>query len=369
MQAVVTGANGHIGSRIVRRLLEAGHAVRCLVRPNSNMRSLEPVVRHVELRRGDILDPESLRQVLEGGTHLFHTATFFSHDLRHSREILRTAVDGTRHVLRAAAEAASYERIVYTSSAVTMGSSTAPEEVRDESFHAEGEMEIYRRAKIEAEKLAFSLARELQLPLVAVNPTVVLGPGDHRPTPSNHLVIRSIEKGNRIFWRGGRNLVDVDDVAIGHLLASARGRIGERYLLAGDNLTIRDTANILARLSGAGAPRFEVSGSTLWTLGLALEILAVLKHTTPTATRAQAVAACGRFMYYDSQRAISELGYSWRKGEEVLARAVAWFLTTEHVKSTRRASARGFFQAVIGDDPEAVLERRAPVLGFAAPTN
>ncbi len=368
MKALVTGANGHIGSRLVRRLLEEGHEVRVMVRVHSDLRSLDGLLPQVELVRGDLLDPSSLAPAVAGRTHLFHTATLFSHDRALAAQIYSTAVDGTRNLLDAAARAGSIERVVHTSSCATLGSSRSPAEVRDETYRAdETENEPYRRAKIDAEALAFARAAELELPLVVVNPAVVLGPGDYRPTPSNATIVRFIRKASPIYWAGGRSHVDVDDVAEGHLLAALRGRPGERYILAGENQTIREFASILFRLTGFGRPQVELGAFGLGAIGLALELSARLRGRPPSATRAQAAAACGRYMYFTSAKAERELGYCSRRGEEVLVRAVAWFLTTDLLPAARCKRARAFFECVVGAQPEEVLSRKTAILGFSLP--
>jgi dihydroflavonol-4-reductase len=368
MKAIVTGANGHIGSRLVRRLVDEGHEVRALVRAQSDLRSLDGLDSAIEMVRGDVLDPESLVAAMRDRTHLFHTATLFSHDLVVADQIHRTAVEGTRNVLLAAARAGTIERVVHTSSCVTLGSSRSPDEVRDESCSAaEGEDEPYRRAKIDAERLAFATAAELGLPLVVVNPAVVLGPGDHRPTPSNGIIVRFVRQASPIYWAGGRSHVDVDDVAEGQLRAALRGRAGERYILAGENQTIQEFASILFRLTGLGRPQVELGGLGLGCIGLTLELAARLRGRTPGVTRTQAAAAYSRYMYFSSAKAERELGYHGRRGEEVLVRAVAWFLTTGLLPPARSQRARAFFQCVVGAPPEEVLSQRTAILGFAIP--
>ena len=355
MRALVTGANGHIGSRIVRQLLEQGHEVRGLVRVGSDLRSLSAVEEQIDLRVGDLLDKPSLRSALRGCTHLFHTATRFSHQPSEAAQIHASAVEGTGNLLREAAAAGTFERIVHTSSCATIGSSRSPTALLDESHHAGRPVEVYRRAKVESEALALSLAGELELPLVVVNPAVVLGPGDHRPTPSNRVVLRYLQRGGWIYWRGGRSHVDADDLARGHLLAAERGRVGERYILGGRNITIYEAANILSKLTGSAAPRLRIGRGPMWALALALEGKAWIGGGAPAATRAQALAACGRFMYYSSAKAENELGYTSRDADEVFVRAVAWFLVSGLAPPERRERTRAFFQAVVGDPPEATL--------------
>ncbi len=365
MKAIVTGANGHIGSRIVRLLVEAGHDVRALVRVESDRRSLAGVEARVDVRIGDLLDRDSLRSAMKGRTHLFHTATRFSHRSREAEEIRRTAVDGTENVLRAAASAGTLERVVHTSSCATIGSSARSGEIRDESDLAGNEVEIYRQGKIAAEGVAMRLAGELGLGLVIVNPAVVLGPGDFRPTPSSAVVLRALQGGSWLYWPGGRSHVDVEDVARGHLLAAERGREGERYILAGENITIRRAGTILSKLTGTPYPKLRLGRGAMWVLGLVSEVAGLLSAAPPRATRAQANAACGRYMYYSSEKAERELGYTARPAEEVFVRAVAWFLCNEIAAIRGIARARVFFEAVVGDPPEAALAPSFYLRGIA----
>ena len=356
MKVVVTGANGHIGSRIVRQLVASGHPVRGLVRAGADLRSLDGVGEGLERVVGDVLEPDSLIPLLANATLVFHTAAVFSHQLGESDGITRTAVEGTENVLRAASRVPSIERVVHTSSCAAIGNTRSCDEVRDESpQEVEDGDEVYRRAKIDSEELAFGLGRELSLPVVVVNPAVVLGPGDHRPTPSSGIIERFLVKGSPIYWNGGRSHVDVDDVAQGHILAAERGRGGERYILAGENVTIHESCRLMSDLTGLAPPRLRVGRAPLWGGGAGLEVLAKLTGTNPIATREQALAALDRFMYYDSSKAVRELGYSFRPAAEVFRRAVAWILTTELVDEPRRSTVRAHFERVVAQTPEMLI--------------
>jgi dihydroflavonol-4-reductase len=322
MTTLVTGASGHIGAHVVRHLLSQGRAVRALVRSTSNLQGLEGL--DVELVRGDVLDRASLRSALKGCSALYHLAAVVAEWTHDPEVIYKTAIDGTANILHAVANASGIARIIYTSSVATVGMSPSPHDLRNESHDNTEDHTHYAIAKTRAERLAQELAQYYRLPLVIVNPAVVLGPHDYRPTPSTQIVVRYLKYHLPIYLDAGANIVHVDDVARGHLLAEQHGRIGRRYILGGTNLTLRELLSTLAQLVGRRPPRIEVGWRTLSVMGWSAELLARLRGRSPLFTRARARSVIGRYGFYDASRAQRELGYTSRPVRETLADTVQW---------------------------------------------
>ena len=187
MTTLVTGASGHIGAHVVRHLLAQGRAVRALVRPTSSLIGLEGL--DIELVRGDVLDRSSLQSALKGCSALYHLAAVVSEWMHDPSVIHKTAIDGTANILHAVANTSGIERIVYTSSVAAVGLSRSPRELRNESHYNTEDLTHYSVAKTRAERLAKEFTDKFQLPLVIVNPAVVLGPYDYRPTPATQIIV------------------------------------------------------------------------------------------------------------------------------------------------------------------------------------
>jgi dihydroflavonol-4-reductase len=322
MTTLVTGASGHIGAHVVRHLLAQGRAVRALVRPTSNLKGLEGL--DVELARGDVLDRSALFSALKGCSAVYHLAAVVAEWTHDPEVIYNTAIDGTANVLSAAANTSGITGIVYTSSVASIGMSSSPHDFRNESHDNTEDHTHYAIAKTRAEQLAKELAAHYGLPLVIVNPAVVLGPYDYRPTPATQIVVRYLKYRLPIYLDAGANIVHVDDVARGHLLAEQRGQSGRRYILSGTNLTLWELFSTLAQLVGRRPPRLEVGWRTLSVLGWGAEHLARLQGKSPLFTRARARSVVGRYAFYDASRAQRELGYTSRPVRQTLADTVQW---------------------------------------------
>jgi dihydroflavonol-4-reductase len=322
MTTLVTGASGHIGAHIVRHLLAQGRAVRALVRPTSNLRGLEGL--EVELVRGDVLDRASLAAALKGCVAVYHLAAVVAEWTHDPAIIYKTAVDGTANMLHAVANTSGIQRLVYTSSVAAVGLSRSPHELRHEAHYNTEDTTHYAVAKTHAERLAQEIAQQQGLPLVIVNPVVVLGPLDYRPTPATQIVVRVLRHRLPIYVAGGANIVHADDAARGHLLAEAHGRIGERYILGGENLTIQALFRMIEDVVGRHTPRVKVGRRILSALGWGAEAMARLRGQPPLFTRARALSLVGRYAFYDGSKAQRELGYTARSARQTLADAVQW---------------------------------------------
>src|SRR5690606_7858692 len=235
---LVTGASGHLGSNLVRRLLERGEHVRAMVRRPEHRGDL-PRHERLELVAGDLLDPRSLRAAVEGCDRVYHVTAIYALWTPTPGVILDTALRGTTNMFDAIVQSGGVRRLVFTSSAIAVGFSSDPEALLTERDWNDGRgQDEYNRAKIESERLAHRLAKEHGIDMVVVNPALIVGPGDHKPTPSNRLVLDYIHGAVPVSYRGGLSVVHVDDVCQGHLAAMERGKAGERYLLGGENLTM-----------------------------------------------------------------------------------------------------------------------------------
>jgi dihydroflavonol-4-reductase len=322
MTTLVTGASGHIGAHVVRQLLAQGRAVRALVRSTSNLKGLEGL--DIELVRGDVLDRASLAAALKGCAVVYHLAAVVAEWTHDPAIIYQTAIDGTANMLHAAAKTSGITRLIYTSSVAAVGMSHSPDEQRHEAHYNIEDTTHYAVAKTRAERLAQEIAFQQGLPLIIVNPVVVLGPLDYRPTPATQVVVRVLRYRLPIYVAGGTNIVHAADAARGHLLAEAHGRIGERYILSGENLTIQELFRMVDDVVGRRTPRLEVGRRTLRSLGWGAEVMARLLGKPPLVTRARALSMVGRYGFYDATKAQRELGYTARAARETLTDAVQW---------------------------------------------
>ena len=324
MRALVTGASGFVGSAVARALLAAGHEVRVVVRKTSTLANIADL--SVERVEGDLLEPASLRGIMAGCDALFHVAADYRLWVPDREAMFRANVEGTRALMEEALTA-GVGRVVYTSSVATLGS--VPGGVADERTPVRYSDMIgpYKQSKFRAEEEVHRLIR-LGLPAVIVNPSTPVGPRDIKPTPTGRLVRDAARGRIPAYVDTGLNIVHVDDVALGHLLAYAHGRIGERYILGGDNLTLAAILTLIADIAGRRPPSVRLSRHWLWPVALASQAYArVRKSATPLVTWDE-LRMASKYMFFDSAKARAELGYHPRPAEAALADAVAWFLAT-----------------------------------------
>ncbi len=269
MTCLVTGATGFIGSAVARALLERGEAVRVLARPESDRRNIEGLA--VEVAEGDLRDKASLERACHGCRALFHVAADYRLWVPEPDEIYAANVDGTRALMEAAGEA-GVMRIVYTSSVATLGlkrdaspaDETTPVSLDDMIGH-------YKRSKFLAEAAVRRLVAEAGLPAVIVNPSTPVGPRDIKPTPTGRMIVEAARGRMPAFVDTGLNVVHVADVAAGHLAAFKRGRIGERYILGGENMALGQILAAIARRCGRRAPRLRLPHGLVLQLAYASE--------------------------------------------------------------------------------------------------
>jgi dihydroflavonol-4-reductase len=319
---LVTGGTGFVGGALVRRLAAAGGGVRVLARPGGNRRLLEGLP--IDVVEGDLGDDASLRRALHGCRRVFHVAalyTLWEPDRRHFYEV---NVEGTRRLLRAAAEA-GVSRVVYTSTVGALGIPADGRPGTEETPVSLADMVgDYKRSKFLAEEVAREFARG-GLPVVIVNPSTPVGPGDLKPTPTGQMIVDFLRGRMWAYVDTGLNLVDVEDVAAGHLLAAERGRIGERYILGGQDLALPEIFAVLGRLSGIRPPRLRLPVGAVLPLACCAEWAAERLTGRPPLLAADAVRMARKRMFFDSGKAVRELALPQSPVEEALARAVHWF--------------------------------------------
>jgi dihydroflavonol-4-reductase len=317
----VTGASGFIGSALIEALLAEPARIRAVTRPAS---SRAPTANdRVEIVAADIRDKKAVTLAMRGARFLFHVAADYRLWAPNPREIIETNVEGTRAVMEAAA-AAGVERIVYTSSVATLRPRTdgAPADERALIGGADA-IGAYKRSKILAERfVADQIAKGL--PAVVVNPSTPLGPRDSRPTPTGRIVLEAAQGRMPAYVDTGLNLVHVDDVAAGHIAALKSGKIGERYILGGDDVLLGDMLADIAELTGRRPPRLKLPRAPLYPFALIVETAARISGREPFLTL-DGLRMAQRRMFFSSAKAERELAYRHRPYREALRDALDWF--------------------------------------------
>jgi dihydroflavonol-4-reductase len=324
---LVTGANGFLGSAVVRALLADGSAVRALVRVGSDRRNLEGL--SIEIATGDLVDRDSVRAAVAGCSAVFHVAADYRLWVVDPKPMYRANVDGSLNVLEEAV-AAGVPRMVYTSSVAVLGinrdrtpaDETTPVGLSDMVGH-------YKRSKYLAEQAVRARAAELKYPLVTVNPSTPIGPRDIRPTPTGRILLDAAAGRMPAFVDTGLNLVHVDDVAHGHLLALERGTPGERYVLGGEDFTLQRILTLVAEHVGRRASTIRLPHWFVYPIAIAAEGIAKVTRKEPRVTL-DGVRMSTKHMYFSSRKAERELGYRWRDPRLAIAAAVEWFKQNDY---------------------------------------
>jgi dihydroflavonol-4-reductase len=321
MKALVTGATGFVGAAVARSLLGAQWQVRVLARPGSDRRNLKSL--DVEVSEGDLADSNSLERAAQGCDGLFHVAADYRLGARDPAELYRSNVEGTRNVL-SAAHRAGVQRIVYTSSVATIGipaDGTPGDEQSPNSL--ENMIGHYKRSKYLAEEVVREAARG-GISVVIVSPSTPVGPGDVKPTPTGQLVLDAAAGRMPAYVDTGLNIVHVDDVAAGHLLAYERGRPGERYILGGQDMSLREILELIARLEGRNPPRVRLPYGVVLPIAYLAEGFARLTGRSGRITL-EGVRMSRKKMFFSSAKAVRELGYRWRPPVQAFEDAIRWF--------------------------------------------
>lgn len=321
MKSLVTGATGFVGSAVVRRLLREDHRVRVLARASSDRRNLQGI--DVEVVEGDLTDAASLARICDDCDAVFHVAADYRLWAPKPEQLYQTNVEGTRRLLDAVKQA-GVPRMVYTSSVATLGIPADGSPGDETSAVSLGDMVgHYKRSKYLAEELVRDSAAQ-GLPVVIVNPSTPLGPRDIKPTPTGRIVRDAMSGRMPAYVDTGLNVVHVDDVADGHWLAFRHGVIGERYILGGTNLSLRELLFEIADIVGRKPPRWRLPHAAVMPVAYAAEAWARLTGAQPIAT-VEEVRMSRKRMYFTSAKAERDLGYAAGPARLALEDAVAWF--------------------------------------------
>jgi dihydroflavonol-4-reductase len=327
--ALVTGASGFVGSAVARAALARGLSLRLLVRETSPRRNIEGL--NAEIVVGDMADPVALAKAMAGAKYLFHVAADYRLWARDPREIVRHNLEGTTAVMTAAL-AAGVERIVYTGSVATLG-------FRDDGRPSDETLPLgpeeaigaYKRSKVMAERVVQQMAAERGLPVVTVSPSTPIGPRDVKPTPTGRIIVEAAEGRMPAFLDTGLNLVHVDDVAEGHMLALEKGRVGENYILGGQDVSLGQFLADIAALVGRKPPTVSLPRAPLYPLALITEAVAQLTGKEPFLTR-DALKMASHHMFFSSAKAERELGYAALPYRQAIADALVWFRDAGYVR-------------------------------------
>jgi dihydroflavonol-4-reductase len=330
---LVTGATGLVGSALARKLAADGTVVRALVRAGSLRSHLDGL--DLEFIEGDMRDARAVRTAMAGVKHVFHVAADYRLWARDPNEIYDANVEGTRTIMREAKQA-GVERIVYTSSVATIA-------LRDDGAPADESVGLsvadgigaYKRSKIAAERLVEAMVAEDHLPAVIVNPSTPIGPRDVKPTPTGRIIVEAARGRVPGFLDTGLNLVHVDDVAEGHIAALRHGRIGERYILGGENVLLADMLADIADLTGRRPPRWRIPRAVVIPVAYAAETAARFTGRHPFTTR-DGVRMAEHHMFFTAAKAEQELGFTARPYRAALEDAIRWFQAAGYLDKKKR---------------------------------
>jgi dihydroflavonol-4-reductase len=327
---LITGASGFVGSAVAKVFRESGYPVRALVRKSSLRTNIDPADAIVV---GDICDRSAVATALSGVRYVVHAAADYRLWAPHPEEILRTNVEGTRIVMEEALRA-GVERVVYTSSVATI--ELGPHGPSDEKSRLEEKLAVgaYKKSKVMAERLVEGMVKHAGLQAVIVNPSTPIGPRDIKPTPTGRIIVEAARGRMPGFVDTGLNFVHVDDVAAGHLAALQKGRIGERYILGGENVQLRDMLLQIARIVERRPPKLRLPVAAIYPLAVGAELWSYASGTEPFVTR-DGLRMARHHMFFSDAKARHELGYQSRPYQEGVADAIAWFKKAGYLSDQR----------------------------------
>jgi len=326
---LVTGATGFVGAAVARALVAAGRRVRALCRPNGDRRNIAGL--DLEIAEGSLEDDASLTRALSGCGALYHVAADYRLWVRDPQAMYRANVDGTR-ALMTAALGAGVERVVYTSSVAVLGlhaDGTPSDETTPSTL--DDMVGPYKSSKFLAETEVRRLVETQKLPAVIVNPSTPIGPRDIKPTPTGRMIVEAASGRMPAFVDTGLNLVHVDDVARGHLLAEEQGRVGERYILGGENLSLAEILRRISAITGGRPPRVRLPLPAVWPVAAVAEAWGRLTGKEPMVTF-DSLRMARKKMYFSAAKAERELGFRARPANEALADAIQWFRSAGMVR-------------------------------------
>ena len=327
MTTLVTGATGFLGSAIARELLYDGRKIKLLVRSNADLRNIEGL--DVEVVKGDLRDKESLKSAMKNCSSLYHVAAYYSLWDWNKELIYDINVQGTRNILEIALEL-NLERVVYTSTVGCIGLSEDHTPTNEKQpINPATLSNDYKISKFQAETIALEMHSK-GLPVVIVNPSTPIGPRDIKPTPTGKLILDFLKGKMPAYLDTGLNLIDVSDCARGHILAEEKGKSGERYILGNKNMSLKEILLALEKITGIQAPSIKMPYWVAYAAGLACETVSNLITQKPPAIPLAGVKMAKYFMYFDSSKAIRELGLPQNSVENALSQSVKWFQENRH---------------------------------------
>jgi len=328
MKTLVTGSTGFLGSAILRELLDDGREVKLLVRKDADTANIDGL--DVEIAYGDLRDSESLQSALNGCNILYHAAAYYSLWDRDQQLIYDINLEGTRKILEAS-QKKNLEKIIYTSTVGCIGLNEDTTPANENTFFNKSTLaNHYKKSKFQAEQIALQFARN-GLPIVIVNPSTPVGPRDIKPTPTGKIILDFLNRKMPAYLDTGLNLIDVKDCARGHILAEQKGVPGERYILGNQNMSLFDILTSLEKITGLKAPRIKMPFWVALSAGWVCEM--VSNHLTgkPPAVPLAGVKMAKYFMYFDSSKAVQELGLEQNSVEKALQQSVNWFKENNYV--------------------------------------
>ena len=332
--AFLTGGTGFVGASLARLLLKQGLKVRALARKGNDRSNLAGL--NVEIVEGGLLDKDAIANGVKGCRYVFHVAADYRIWIPNPADMYAANVEGTENVLRLAAKAGA-ERIVHCSSvaAVKVPHYQIPLHDTSQNPSLDDIVAHNNKPKSQAHVLARALARE-GLPVVTVNPAAPIGAYDIKPTPTGKMVVDFLNGRIPSYIDTGLNIVHVEDVAMGHWLAATKGRTGERYILGGENLTLKQVLDLLAEVSGLPGPKFKTPYAVAYAFGAIDTAIAVMRGTTPMAPL-DAIKMAKHYMWFSSEKAKAELGFAPRAAKLALKDAVEWYLANGYAKAPASA--------------------------------
>lgn len=333
--AFLTGGTGFVGASLARLLLSKGLKVKALARKGSDRRNLDGLP--VEIVEGSLRDRASIENGVQGCRYVFHVAADYRIWVPNPADMYRANVDGSELVIRAAAKAGA-ERIVHCSSVAAVKVPDDHVAVDETSEYSSLEQVVgdYKKSKYLSDVLARRLGKEEGLPVVVVNPAAPIGPRDIKPTPTGKIVVDFMNGKMPSYIDTGMNVVHVDDVAMGHWLAATKGRVGERYILGGENITLKQVLDLLAAATGLPGPKFKTPYAVAYAFGAVDTAIARWRGVEPMAPL-DAIKMAKHYMWFSSEKAKSELGYSSRPAAVALKDAADWFAANGYVNAAAAA--------------------------------
>jgi len=333
--AFLTGGTGFVGASLARLLLQQGLAVKALARKGSDRRNLEGL--NVEIVEGSLNDVAAIEAGVKGCRYVFHVAADYRIWVPNPADMYRANVEGSENVIRAAAKAGA-QKIVHCSSvaAVKVPDDHTPVDETSEYASVDDVVGDYKKSKFLSDVLARKLAKDEGLPVVVVNPAAPIGPRDIKPTPTGKIVVDFLNGRMPSYIDTGMNIVHVDDVAMGHWLAATKGRIGERYILGGENLTLKGVLDELASVTGRTAPRFKTPYAVAYAFGALDTAIARMRGVEPMAPL-DAIKMAKHYMWFSSRKAARDLGYESRAARLALKDAADWFTANGYIRSMTAA--------------------------------